>query len=127
MANFCEKCGYPVKHNESFCANCGAALPNINYNYNCNADTNYNTMAIAGFILSICSFFGVYLGIICAILGIIFSAIAKKQIRVRNEKGNSFATAGLVISIIMIVVWTVLLFITGGFILGWFIHFLEAL
>lgn len=62
-----------------------------------------NGFAIAGFVLSF--FF--------AILGIIFSAIALKQISERNEGGHGLAVAGLVLSIVWIGLWLVL-FSTGA-------------
>ena len=62
-----------------------------------------NGFAIAGFVVS---FF-------VAILGIIFSAIALKQIRESNEGGRGLAVAGLVLSIIWIAI-ALLLFMSGA-------------
>lgn len=53
-----------------------------------------NGMAIAGFV---CAF-------LCSILGLIFSAIALSQIGKTGEGGKGLATAGLVISIISMLV-----------------------
>lgn len=58
-----------------------------------NNQKNTNTMAILGFIFS---FF-------VSIVGLIFSIIALKQIKEKNEEGKGLATAGLVISIVKLV------------------------
>lgn len=53
-----------------------------------------NGMAVAGFVLS---FF-------CGILGLIFSAVALSQIGKTGEGGKGLATAGLVLSILSMLV-----------------------
>lgn len=58
-----------------------------------NKQNSTNTMAILGFIFSI----------LFSILGLIFSIIALKQIKEKHEEGKGLATAGLIISIIKLV------------------------
>lgn len=53
-----------------------------------------NGMAIAGFVLA---FF-------CSILGLIFSIIGLNQAKARNQGGQGLAIAGVIISVISIVV-----------------------
>lgn len=54
----------------------------------------WNGFAIAGFVLS---FF-------CGLLGLIFSAIALSQLKTRPQRGRGLAIAGLIISLVAIVV-----------------------
>lgn len=57
--------------------------------------------AIASLILGIVSFF--CCGTICSILGIIFGVISKQ----RQKENNGMATAGIIISIIALVLWII--------------------
>lgn len=57
--------------------------------------------AIASLILSIVSFF--CCGPICSILGIVFGVISKQ----RQKENNGMATAGIIISIIALVLWVI--------------------
>lgn len=57
-----------------------------------NKQNNTNSMAILGFVFAF----------LFSLLGLIFSIIALRQIKTRNEEGKGLATAGLVISIIKI-------------------------
>ena len=121
----CSKCSAELEDNAKFCSQCGAPVgddyvqheqaqtqyqsqpqgqPQGNAQSQTQGNTTYvyqrtNGFAIAGFVLS---FF-------VAILGIIFSAIALKQISDRGEGGKGLAIAGLVLSIVWICVALVLL------------------
>ena len=121
----CSKCSAELEDNAKFCPQCGAPVgddyvqheqaqtqyqsqpqgqPQGNAQSQTQGNTTYvyqrtNGFAIAGFVLS---FF-------VAILGIIFSAIALKQISDRGEGGKGLAIAGLVLSIVWICVALVLL------------------
>ena len=68
-----------------------------------------NVMAILGLIFAF----------VCSPLGLVFSIIAKNQIKKTGENGSGLATAGLVISIIGIVVWVI-------FIIMWVVLFATA-
>lgn len=61
-----------------------------------------NKMAVVGFILSF------FLGL----LGLIFSIVALNQIKKTGEEGKDFAIAGLVISIIGVVIFFIGIFLT---------------
>ena len=63
--------------------------------------TSFSGKAIAGFILSIAGFF--IAGIICGVLGIIFSSLAFNDIKYKNQNGKGLAIAGLIIAIIVTV------------------------
>ena len=129
----CSKCSAELEDNAKFCPQCGAPVgddyvqheqsqaqyqsqqqgqsqgqsqgqPQGYAQSQPQGNTTYvyqrtNGFAIAGFVLS---FF-------VAILGIIFSAIALKQINDRGEGGKGLAIAGLVLSIVWICVALVLL------------------
>jgi len=59
-----------------------------------------NTMAILGLIFAF----------VFPVLGLIFSIIAKKQIKEKGENGAGLATAGLIISIVwlaILVIWII--------------------
>ncbi len=122
----CAKCSAELEDNAKFCPQCGAPVGDDYVQHEQQAQTQNqsqpqwqsqgyaqgqpqgnttyvyqrtNGFAIAGFVLS---FF-------VAILGIIFSAIALKQISDRGEGGKGLAIAGLVLSIVWICVALVLL------------------
>ncbi len=92
---YCTRCGTPADGGYS-----NAPYGNAGYT----AQT-YNSFAIAGFCLSLSALVLPYLGILTAVLGIIFSALAKNQIAERPELGIGLANAGLVIGIILLAVW----------------------
>ena len=113
----CSKCSAELEDNAKFCPQCGAPVGD-DYVQHEQAQTQNqsqsqgqpqgntayvyqrtNGFAIAGFVLS---FF-------VPILGIIFSAIALKQISDRGEGGKGLAIAGLVLSIVWICVALILL------------------
>ena len=134
---YCKNCGFKNADDAKFCVSCGERLEqkSINANKvenyfqsfenqnNDTASTNSDEqqrlkekkmcgMAIAGFIVSIAGFF--VAGLICGILGLIFSAMAMKKIKADSSlTGYGFAVAGLAISIIVIVIMFYSLIILG--------------
>lgn len=84
----CPHCGTMVRDLPKEVASSDGTVRGGNGAYNGYRKTN--ALAIAGFI---CSF-------LIALLGFIFSAIAMKQCRERNEEGFGFAKAGMIISIV---------------------------
>ena len=69
--------------------------------YNEPLNDNSRGFAIASLVLGIISFF--CCGSICSILGLIFGIISKK----RKSENNGMATAGIVLSIIALVLWLI--------------------
>ena len=65
-------------------------------------DKKTNTMAILGLIFAF----------VFPILGLIFSIIAKGQIKKTGENGSGLALAGLIISIIAIVVYVIIIIVS---------------
>lgn len=95
---FCENCGSPV--NGRFCPSCGASIsgepnPNTESYYR---PTQSNGMAIAGFVLAF----------LFALLGLIFSIIGLNKAKELNGSGQGLATAGIIISIINMVLGFIL-------------------
>ncbi len=116
---FCPKCGEPIADGAKFCEKCGAPMEAAEENTaTWGTETNENTFyaqpaapvvakfsgkAIAAFVLSLVGI--LYAGIICGTLGIVFSALALNDFRKDIPlKGKGLAIAGLVISIIDVVI-----------------------
>lgn len=143
---YCSKCGTEVSDGYAFCSNCGAelakndnvsevnnyvapqqnqavppALP-LQYQESYNntqpqpQNAKFNGMSIAGFILSLCAFLIDEAGIVCAILGLVFSIIGLASKNQLKSKGKGFAIAGLVISgIYFLMILCALMFIGSMF------------
>lgn len=97
---YCPKCGAYQSSESVYCSHCGAYIgtSSSSSSYSSSDDKEgSNGMAVAGFV---CAFF-------IPILGIIFSGIGLSKANNLNGKGKGLATAGLVISIVMIV-WNVI-------------------
>ncbi len=76
--------------------NCG--LESYNPQMITDEDLKYSRMSVAGFILACCAYLAKEVGILCAILGFIFSVIglvSKDKIR---KRGKGFAIAGITLS-----------------------------
>jgi uncharacterized membrane protein YvbJ len=119
MSRYCRNCGNPIEETQQYCTRCGMPSDNCRqnapYNAGCPAQS-YNSFAITGFCLSLGSLVLPYVGILAAVLGIIFSAIAKKQLIEKPENGRNLANAGLIVGIIVTVFWIILIgFLTAGF------------
>ena len=113
---YCSKCGKEISDEAYLCPHCGTMVRDLpkevaagdgtarggNGAYNGYRKTN--AFAIAGFV---CSF-------LFAILGLIFSAMAMKQCRERNEDGYGLSKAGMIISIVSMVLSVFLGIIYGA-------------
>jgi len=75
-----------------------------------------NTLAIISFICGILSF--IFLGVIGAILAIVLSILAKKEIAAKNQSGAGLAKAGLILGIINIVVSIIIVILVLILVLG---------
>ena len=92
---FCNNCGSQIDDKAVVCPHCGAATQNLNVT----TQNKSNGFAIAGFVLSF--FF--------ALLGLIFSIIGLNKAKTIGS-GKGLAIAGLVISLVWIVLVIILLF-----------------
>ncbi|MBE7076296.1 MAG: DUF4190 domain-containing protein [Clostridiales bacterium] len=113
---FCSYCGKKVADTDKFCKECGAEIKKtaevvdpVAETENTQVESNevqtkkFSGKAIAGFVLSLAGI--VFAGMICGIIGLILSSIALKNIKNNeNLRGKGLAIAGLVISIIDIVI-----------------------
>ncbi|MGH3098973.1 MAG: DUF4190 domain-containing protein [Streptosporangiales bacterium] len=75
-----------------------------------------NTMAVLSLVFALCGF---VIWFICSLLGLIFGIVAKKQLKQSGEGGDGLATAGIVISAILLGLKVVGLLIWLLFILIW--------
>ena len=114
MAKFCVYCGKEVEENDNVCGNCGKAINNNVQTVITKTETNKTEgFAVAGFILSIVSFF------CCgstSILGLIFSILGLVNCNKNGKDGKGLAIAGIIINSIMFVVLIILyifMFILG--------------
>lgn len=117
---FCSKCGQEVHEQAVVCVHCGCPIEGAAV---ANANKKYSAMSITGFILSLISiYFSIYGAV--AVAGIIFSAIGIKRCETGAFKGGGMAVAGLVISIIsLVLILTSLIF--AGTLLGAMSSFLR--
>jgi len=129
---FCPRCGQNNQPESTFCTYCGAPLTPENEPLQLNYPPNpyvppqapyqpyqpyqyppyppmepvrirqNNPCAIAGFVLSLISIFFPYLGMICALVGVILSGIGISQINRQDQDGKGFAIAGVIISSVIL-------------------------
>ena len=103
---FCTNCGNKLKNNVTFCTNCGQKLVSDN-NTQINNNTlpeNIKTLGIVGFILS---FVFMPIGLVLSIV-----SLAKS-----NGCKNGFALAGIIVSIVKIVLTILIILFYMSFIL----------
>ena len=112
---FCKYCGNQLEENAKICSSCGNAITEDAPTLNQQTETPFEYSipfagkAIASFVLSLVGI--IIAAIPCGILGIVFSALSMQEIKRYEYRGIGLAVAGLVISIIDIVlglVWFVL-------------------
>ena len=92
---FCPNCGKVIDDRAVVCPCCG-----VSTGKNQAANTESNTLAIVGFVLS---FFFALIGLICSIVGY------KKSIEL-DGKGKGLAVAGIIISSISLVIYLLIFF-----------------
>lgn len=117
----CEYCGRRVGENYKFCPDCGAKLTadaevevkepekleEKVVEQPAQVDSGFqpqkkSSFSIAGFVLSLCPILTGYLAIPCAILALVFSAIAISKCKKGTGGKYGLALAGLIISIIIL-------------------------
>ncbi len=72
--------------------------PQYNPQFAINDENKFSRMSIAGFVLSCCSFLTDEIGIICAVLALIFSIIGLTGINKIKRRGKGLAIAGIALS-----------------------------
>lgn len=99
MAKYCTKCGKKVDEKDIFCQYCGKQLNEeevVTKDGEVVDPNKKNNLALAGFIVSLCSLFISFWGV-TAIVGIVLSSVGLSQIKKTNEEGKNFAIAGIII------------------------------
>ncbi len=124
---FCSKCGANIPNDAKFCPECGAKAAVFPGKTQTGANPSYQTperkpweemppapsngFAIAGFVLSLVAIF-LFPYFIVQILALIFSGIGLSRADRLNGSGKGLAIAGIVISIILliiaIIVWAII-------------------
>lgn len=109
---FCVKCGKEIGDEASFCPDCGSSQQRTvpHYSYDTEADFNhmkagntpYNSMCIAGFIVSCVSILINFFGIV-GIVGTVLSAVGLVDCQKKNENGKVLAIIGIAVGIVSIV------------------------
>lgn len=108
---YCKACGNKIEASSAFCPVCGTKTDPLrgeaDFSYDSSRpDAPYekalmqghtNSLAIAGFVLSVVSLFFALMGLV-PIIALVLCIIALVQIKNRGEGGKGFAIAGLVIS-----------------------------
>ena len=89
---YCNNCGSEIDERAVICPKCGVPVKKNALNDG-EKTSKTNTMAIVGFILSF----------LISIAGLICCIIARKQCNETGEQGMGLATAGMIISIVSIV------------------------
>ena len=111
---FCQICGAEIVDQAVICPNCGSPV----------APQKHNKMGIASFVLALVGIVTSYITAIasisglCNLLAIIFGIIGIVQAKRNNEK-KGFAVAGLIISLLGVILFVMFLifFLFFGFVL----------
>jgi len=89
---FCKNCGSQIDDNASVCIHCGASVREMQTTQQQPAQSN--TLAIVGFVFA---FLMPLVGLICSIIGL-------KKSKELNDNGKGLAIAGIIISVIEILI-----------------------
>lgn len=106
IQRFCPYCKKPVEATDEYCPYCGKKLSDIDdskmtgesrrkkeKNTSFNVDSrSLNDQSVLSLVLGIASFVFPYIGLVCAILAIVFGA--------KNKKNDSYAKAGFILGIV---------------------------
>ncbi len=108
---FCKNCGKEIDDKAVICPHCGVAQTDLNKSA---GKLPVNGLGIAGFVVSLLSFWLGLFYCIAPIIGLVLSAIAFTK----REKHslNGLALAGLIISIITLVFWGIVWIAAGSII-----------
>lgn len=108
---YCTNCGKQIDDKAIVCPNCGVATSNfvapntVKVQQPVEEESKVNAFGIVAFAVGMASLIG--LGVIfciSSIVGLIFSIIAIRG-KAKYNRCNGFATAGLVLSIVSLVLW----------------------
>ena len=94
MGKFCINCGAELKEGSDICLNCGKMINN--QTTTSVVDSKTNGLAIAGFVVSLCSLLINFAGLVGAV-GAILSSVGLAQLKKKNEKGFGLALTGIIV------------------------------
>lgn len=108
---YCSNCGQLIEENADVCPFCNSSLTKETVTEEKTTEEvvsnkKYSGKAIAGFIVSLVGI--LVLAIPCGIIGLVFSALGMKETET-ERKGKGLSIAGLVVSIIDVVLGIVML------------------
>ncbi len=111
---FCKNCGKQIDDNAAICIYCGVATEKGTDRED--EEKKINAFGITGFVIGLISLWlGIYF-CIASIIGLVFSAIG--MVKMKKCKLNGFAIAGLVLSIVSLVIWAIVWIVVGAAILA---------
>ena len=111
---YCTNCGKEIDDKAVICVHCGVPTDNYSTLANVKTEQKTNGLAIAGFAVGLASlWFGAFLAI-PSVAGLILSIFGMKN-KAKYNRCNGLAVAGLVISIVSVVIWVLYwMFFIGG-------------
>ena len=102
---FCRACGKQINPNVEYCPNCGEATGVGEKNsgeyysrtpqYGTYNEEKNNGLCLSGMIVSICSFFLDFFGLV-AVTGIVLSSVGLSQVKGKPGKNRGYAIAGII-------------------------------
>lgn len=98
MGKFCANCGAELREGSDICLNCGKMINNstTEVNTTTTVSTKTNGLAVAGFVVSLCSLLINFAGLVGA-TGAILSSVGLAQLKKKNEKGFGLALTGIIV------------------------------
>ena len=98
MGKFCANCGAELREGSDICLNCGKMINNSTTEVNTTTivSTKTNGLAVAGFVVSLCSLLINFAGLVGA-TGAILSSVGLAQLKKKNEKGFGLALTGIIV------------------------------
>ncbi len=115
MSKFCVNCGAELKDGGDICLKCGklvngeSAPASTTITSDNAVATKTNSLAVAGFIVSLCSLIINFGGIVGAV-GTILSSIGLAKLKKNNEKGFGLALTGIIVGAFSIIygIWSII-------------------
>ena len=95
----CVECGKEYSDTLEACPHCGFGMKNSQFNYaskQIEEKQNVDAMCLAGGVVSICSFFLDFFGLV-AVTGIVLSVLGLERTKTTGANGKNWAIAGIII------------------------------
>ena len=99
MGKFCANCGAELREGSDICLNCGKMINNFTTEVKTTTNTvstKTNGLAVAGFVVSLCSLIINFAGLVGA-TGAILSSVGLAQLKKKNETGFGLALTGIIV------------------------------